>query len=493
MPASGGEHVTHAVIDIGSNSVRLVVYRGPERLPWPVLNEKVPAALGRTLAEDGLIPPKAMDMAIAGLARFARLVELLGVPSVRVVATAAARDAKNGAEFLARTRALGLEPELLTGEQEAAGSAMGIASAFPHADGIVGDLGGGSLELVELADAVPGRGESFQVGTLRLPRLRAGGPERFERAIDAMLDRGEWSGAAAGRTFYCVGGSWRALAHVDMNVLGTPLYDPQAHAITPARLAELARIVAELPAKKLREVPGVSAIRAASLADATALLERVVRRLKPERIVFSSFGLREGLLFQALDPAVRRLDPLTAAARDLAARNDGDPALGDAMAQWIAPLFAADPPEDATIRHAACLLATIGSQTERKYRARRGVEIALDERWAGIDPRGRALLGRALHGATGEKGEVAGLERLAPLTDLARAAAWGLALRFAIRFSGACAAVIERSALRTEGDRLLLEVPADLAALYSEPSEQAHQALAAALSLRPELGRVRNN
>jgi len=200
---AGGDPPPRAVIDIGSNSLRLVVYVGPARLPRVVLNEKVSANLGRSLSIDGQLPTKAMETALRGLSRFARLTGAMGVGSVRTVATAAVREAGNGAAFLERVRALGLDPELLSGEEEASASALGLVSAFPDADGIVGDLGGGSLELVEVSGREAGRGASFPVGTLRLPALRAKGPRAFGRRLSAMLDA-EWKGAASGRTFYLV-------------------------------------------------------------------------------------------------------------------------------------------------------------------------------------------------------------------------------------------------------------------------------------------------
>ena len=139
-----------AVIDIGSNTVRLVIYEGSRRAPETVWNEKVAARLGRDISTTGRIPQEAEDEALAALARYALIIQDLGIDDVQAVATAAARDAKNGQEFLAKVAALGLEPRLLSGEEEACISANGALGAFPGAHGVVADLGGGSLELVSI-------------------------------------------------------------------------------------------------------------------------------------------------------------------------------------------------------------------------------------------------------------------------------------------------------------------------------------------------------
>ena len=122
-----------AIIDIGSNTVRLVIYGGPARAPAVLYNEKVTARLGKGVAEDGKLSEKAMGTVLAALGRFEALLRLRGVKKVQTVATAAARDASNGPAFLARVAALGLNPRLLSGEEEAVTSARGVLAAFPGA------------------------------------------------------------------------------------------------------------------------------------------------------------------------------------------------------------------------------------------------------------------------------------------------------------------------------------------------------------------------
>jgi exopolyphosphatase / guanosine-5'-triphosphate,3'-diphosphate pyrophosphatase len=473
-----------AVVDIGSNSIRLVVFAGPARLPRVLLNEKVAANLGRSLSVDGLLPARAMDVGLRGLARFARLLTLMGIANPRVVATAAVRDAGNGPAFLDRVRALGLHPELLSGAEEAAASASGVLSAFPNAEGIVGDLGGGSLELVEVAGGLHGRGASFPLGTLRLPALRESGARTFARRLRAMLGP-EWAGAAEGRSFFLVGGTWRALTQLAMHEDGYLLADPHGYAMPPEEATRIARLTARASAKRLRAVPDLPGSRIASLPHAAALLEGVVRHLRPARLVTSSFGLREGLLYAALDSRVRAQDPLLVVARDHAARAGCASVDGERLAQWIAPVFAAEPAGDARLRTAACLLAAVARLPERHLRPARAVEIALRERWVAIDGAGRGAVAATLLGYLGERTMPPAVERLAGPDLLARAARWGAAMRLGEKLAGPASAVLADTALASDRGRLVLRLPAAHAALYGEGAEQQHRLLAQALGLEP--------
>src|SRR6185503_8184145 len=207
-----------AIIDIGSNSVRLVVYSGAKRIPSVIFNEKVLAGLGRDVGEIG---EAAQARALGALDRFRLLIRQLGVVRTQVVATAAVREASNGAAFLARVRRLGFDPRILSGEEEGKRAGQGVLSAIPDADGIVGDLGGGSLELVEVTDGRVLRSASLPLGVLRLDALAEKG--NFGKRVAKAVAAAGFEGACAGRPFYMVGGSWRALARLDMALAGHPL------------------------------------------------------------------------------------------------------------------------------------------------------------------------------------------------------------------------------------------------------------------------------
>ncbi len=172
-----------AIVDIGSNTVRLVIYGGARRAPLVLHNEKVAAGLGRDLTETGVMSDDAIETALAGLARYATLLEDLGIEDVQVVATAAPREASNGPEFLVRVRELGLEPRLLSGPEEARIGASGVLGAFPRTRGAVADLGGGSLELTAISPDGPADGVSLPLGALRLAQLRDGSGAAFRANI----------------------------------------------------------------------------------------------------------------------------------------------------------------------------------------------------------------------------------------------------------------------------------------------------------------------
>lgn len=472
-----------AIIDIGSNSIRLVVYDGAARLPAILFNEKVMAGLGRSLAETGSIDAAALTMATTALARFASLAREMDVDSIRTVATAAVREASNGSELIAIARTIGLEVELLSGEAEALGAGYGVLSGIPEADGIVGDLGGGSLELVRVVAGTVTDRVSFPLGVLRLGAIREKGKGTLDRTVADLLKQAGWAGRGSGLPFYLVGGSWRALARLDMHLTGYPLPVIHEYTMPAATVTRLQRTIAQLGKGKIRAVPNLSSGRVGTMEDAAALLGVLIKHLGSSATVASAFGLREGLLFGELSAEQRREDPLIVAARDEAQRSGRFPEHGDLLDTWIAPLFE-DDPDLARLRHAACLLADVGWRANPEFRAERGLEIALHGNWVGIDARGRALLAQALFTSLGGGFESPPpIGQLASLDELEHAKLWGLAMRLGQRLSGGVAGPLRRSALAVAGEELVLRLESDDAALYGEAVEKRHRALAGAVGL----------
>jgi exopolyphosphatase/guanosine-5'-triphosphate,3'-diphosphate pyrophosphatase len=475
------------IIDIGSNSIRLVVYQGPARLPATLFNEKVMAGLGRGLAETGELAPGALALATEALERFAALAREMEVESLRTVATAAVRDAANGQVLLDAAARIGLPVELLSGEQEAIAAGMGVLSAIPDADGIVGDLGGGSLELVRVKKGEIRDRASFPLGVLRVAALRAKGKGAIDRRVTKLIDQAGWSGKGKGLPLYLVGGSWRSLARLDMNLKRYPLPIIQHYTMSPATISRLVRSVSHVGKGVLKDVPGISSQRAPMLNDAAALLAALLRHLKSERTIVSSFGLREGLLYEALDAETRRQDPLIVATREEGRRLGRFAEHGDLLDRWIAPLFQ-DAPGMARLRHAACLLADVGWHANPEFRAERGVEIALHGNWVAVDARGRALIAQALWTSLGGGASTpAPLGQLAPAVDLKRAVQWGLAMRLGQRLSGGVAGPLERSKLGEDGAALTLHLAGPDIALYGEAVQKRHAALAGMCDRTPML------
>jgi exopolyphosphatase/guanosine-5'-triphosphate,3'-diphosphate pyrophosphatase len=284
-----------AVIDIGSNTIRLVVYGGPLRAPHLLYDDKLMAGLGRGVVTSGRLDKDSTTAALAGLGRFAALLRLVQPDELRVVATAAVRDAANGAEFLEAVRALGLPAELLSGEDEARASAWGVIAAHPGALGLVADLGGGSLELARVAEELVHECASFPFGTMRVAAIRAGGRGKLRKALEQALSPHGWLGEARGQTLYLVGGAWRALGKVQAQLSGKG----EAAPFTPAEARRLKTRVRILGPDGLAQFKGVSNARAAQLGDASALLAALVGEVTPGQVVVSATGLREGLLVQS--------------------------------------------------------------------------------------------------------------------------------------------------------------------------------------------------
>jgi len=474
-----------AIIDIGSNSVRLVVYSGAKRIPSVIFNEKVLAGLGREVGEIG---EAAQARALAALDRFRLLVKQLGVVRTRVVATAAVREASNGEAFIARVRRLGFDPRILSGEEEGKRAGQGVLSAIPEADGIVGDLGGGSLELVEVSGGQVGPSASLRLGVLRLDALADKGEASFARKVAKAVAGAGFEDAAAGRPFYMVGGSWRALARLDMAITEHPLPITHQHDMPIGRPAELRSALARIDKSVARDIPSVSLSRFPTLPNANLLLEALVGALDPSRLIVSSFGIREGLLYDELPREVRALDPLIEAAREAGAGLGRFEQHGDMLDAWIAPAFD-DGPRMSRLRLAACLLSDIAWAAHPDFRAERGIDMALHGNWVAIDAPGRVMLAQALFCNFGG-GRTLPYPAIAALCSperLRRAANWGLAMRLGQRLSGGVAECLRKSGLARDGDALRLEIGRRDAALLGETVERRLKVLAAELGLRPEM------
>lgn len=442
-----------AVIDIGSNTVRLVVYGGPLRAPVILLNEKITAKLGKGVAENGRLSEKAMANVLQALARYKALIDLGGIASIDVVATAAARDASNGAQFLEKVRALGFAPRLLSGVEEAETSANGVIGAFPQAHGIVADMGGGSLELVDVADGATSHGVSLPLGSLRLPALRAGSDRTFVRKVSAMLAKADWA-AEPGATLYLVGGPMRAFAHAVMARMDWPLEDTHGFTLDAPKALEMARLLSRR-GQQAKPIAGVSGSRLASIPDTAGLIAILLRQLEAGRIVFSSWGLREGLLFGALPQDVRAQDPLLAGVTDFVAQYAIAQTQCDAVARWMQDVV---PLARTSLGRAAIGLCLAAGRIEPNLRRDVPRAWGLRKRWIGIDTAGRALLSAALQTNVARGGgSMDDLARLAPPDTLRDAQTLGLATRLCRRLTTGCVPLIERTSLELRDGQLVLE------------------------------------
>lgn len=468
-----------AIIDIGSNTVRLVIYGGPPRAPVTLLNEKVSAKLGKGVAENGKLADKPVANVLSALARYKALIDLGGIGRVDVVATAAVRDASNGPAFLDKVRALGLEPRLLSGVEEAETSANGVIGAFPDARGIVGDMGGGSFELVDVADGAMSHGVTLPLGSLRLPALRAGGDRTFARKVGTMLAKADWA-AEPGVALYLVGGSMRAFARAAMVRLGSPLEDTHGFTLDAQGALAVARQLMRR-GQVVRAVDGVSSSRLASIPDTAALVSVLVRHLQPGQLVFSSWGLREGVLFGSLPMDVQTLDPLLEGVGEFVGGLGVSRDQAAATARWMAQ---AVPVGNAALAQASIMLCLAAANVEPNLRRDLARDWGLRKRWIGVSSEGRAMLAAALHANAGKQGMPEGIAGIAPPELLAQARGWGLATRLCRRFGASAQTVLEGSALVADGGTLRLPCQPAIAPLFLDGARRDLAALATHLGLQ---------
>lgn len=479
-----------AVIDIGSNSIRLVVYDGLTRAPQPIFNEKVLCGLGRTVEKTGRLNPDGVELALANLARFARLLEGLPVARLDVLATAAVRDAADGAAFVAAVEhRTGLAVRTISGEEEARLSAMGVLSGTPGADGIMGDLGGGSLEVVGLDRGVIGPQVTLPLGPFRLIEASGGRYAGAQRVVDQNLERLSWLGRHKGCTFYPVGGNWRALAKLHMEHVRHPLHIIHHYKVGAAELREFAGLIARQSRSSLDRVLAGSRRRNETLPLAALVMERLLRLAEPSSVIFSAFGLREGHLFDLLSPEQRRQDPLLSACADLAARV-GRFGAGEIMASWVAGLFAGEDESAVRLRLAASLLSDLGWTDHPDYRAEHTYLRILHLPFAGMDHAARAFLalaGYARYAGRVDDALTAPARGLLSEGQVMKALVLGLALRLAHTLTGGTAALLQRASLRLEEEKLVLALPEDAAVLAGEVVQRRLDALAKAVKRRGQV------
>jgi len=479
-----------AVIDIGSNSIRLVVYDRLSRSPTAVFNEKVLCGLGKTLERTGRLNPEGVRQAYENLTRFKRLVDGMHVGRVDVLATAAVRDAADGETFVAEVKRLtGFDMQVLGGEDEARLAAMGVLSGTPGADGLAGDLGGGSLELVVLDKGVIGRQTTTPLGPLRLMEATDGKPAAAARIIDHHLGNLPWIKEGKGRAFYPVGGSWRALAKIHMESQNHPLHVIHHYAIPGAVAADFAGLIARQSRSSLEKMTGVSRRRLETLPLAAMVMERVIRAVEPAEVVFSAFGLREGHLFELLTPEERRKDPLIEACTEVAERL-GRFGAAETLEQWTSGLFAGEDEKARRLRQAACLLSDLGWSEHPDYRADHAFLRILRMPFAGADHAERAFLAVAAfvrYAGTLDGAILTPAKGLLKDAQLSRAHILGLALRLGQTLTGGAILLLQRTALRLGEEKLVLSLPEDAAMLTGEAVQRRLDALAKALGRKGEI------
>lgn len=477
------------VIDVGSNSVRLVVFGEPLRSPIAMFNEKVLCGLGRGLSETGALDGEGAKNALLAIRRFAVLARRMDVRSLRIVATAAVRDASNGAAFVEQIeRDTGETVSVLTGEQEATYSAYGVLSGIPDACGVMGDLGGGSLELVALDGTKLGDSVTLPLGPLRIANLDS--YPVVKAYIDEKIAGVSWLKKWKGKSLYAVGGSWRAIARVHMAQKHSPLHIIHQYTLGKAEAADFTRLIAKQSKESLARVEGVPRRRQDVLPLAALVMRRLLKFLEPKEVVFSANGLREGLAYALLSEKQRQEDPLLAFCVHMAEREGRFGEHGAELDRFIAPLFERDPAPRQRIRMAAAILSDTAWRVHPDYRGEQSIGQILHAPFGAITQSERALLALTVftrYTGTASDPVAAPAWQLMNTEEIDYALRVGLAFRLAQTLSAGVPGILNDCKLRPNGNGIVLEIPAQHAALAGEAVQRRVEALAKALGRSGEV------
>lgn len=485
-----------AVIDIGSNSVRLVVFEAAKVTPIPLFNEKCLCGLGREIASTGKLCEDAIERALMALRRFRRVVDHIGVRELRVIATAASREASNGPQFIEDAEAIcGQKIEVISGVVEAELAAAGVLAGDHRADGLAGDMGGGSLEMFNIHDQKLLAGDTLPLGGLRLMDVSGGDLKKAKSIADEALDSVPWLSEGAGRAFYLVGGTWRAFVKLHMAAHSYPLRVLHGYEMKPDDVLEFANYLVKLD--DLKDVPGIDSITKARrnvLPFGALVLERIIKKINPSKIITSNYGVREGLLYSLVSPEERAKDPLLSACEDLAFMRSRSPDHAHELCEWTDALYDCDElretEEEKRLRRAACLISDIGWRTHPSFRAERTMASIAYSVYSGIDHSGRAFLALSnyfRHNGPNSNGFDKMFGELLDKNMLLRARIVGGTIRTAHMISAGVTGIIPKTPLFYDDGRLVIELPHPYDALDGERLEKRFKSLGKLLSLETEI------
>ncbi len=472
------------VVDVGSNSVRMVIFDGAARSPAYFYNEKVMCELGAGLSETGRLNPRGRERALAALRRFQHLAMDLDLPGLHVVATAAVREASDGPEFCDQVQAeTGLQVAIIDGDEEARLSAQGVLLGWPGAYGLICDIGGSSMELAEIGGGQVGRRVTSPLGPLKLRDIKGGRRARKAHIKETMEDLRNQMGQQRDRLFL-VGGSWRAFARLDMLRRGYPLNVLHEYRMTTKQVRETIKYIEKHDSEKLRAQAGVSSSRMALIPYAMDVLARLIRTFKPKDIAISSYGIREGLLYEQMPQEVRDRDPLIEASRFSEAKDARLPGFGSNLYDFVIPLFRSAPPSRVRLIKAACLLHDVSWRAHPDYRAEVCFDNVTRANLGGLKHSERVFIGLALQHRYRNKREGNRFSRLYELLDeksQKQAEILGKAMRFGAMLWMHNDANMGQLKFFPKKRELELYLPESAAPLFSEVAEARFSALAAAL------------
>jgi exopolyphosphatase/guanosine-5'-triphosphate,3'-diphosphate pyrophosphatase len=478
-----------AVIDIGSNSVRLVIYDGLKRSPTGLFNEKLLCGLAKDMNKTKVLNADGVIKAHHAIRRCVKLAKVMGCNSINLFATAAVRDAKDGAKFVKSIKdEFDLDVSVFTGDEEAQYAGLGIVSSIAKVNGITGDLGGGSLELIAVQKDKAMSGVSFPIGPLRIPEHKT--REKLIKFIDDHLDKFPLHDLLAGKNFYAVGGAFRSLAKVHMSRKNYPLKVIHNYKVPAEDFLSTIQIVSRMSEASLAKLQGVSSKRAGSLPYAALMLDRIIKKGEPKSIVFAATGVREGYLFSKLCDEKKQEDPLISGCTEMMGRMLRTPHYGYELAEWMAPLFGESGAQQKRLRLASCIMSEISCYENTEYRAEMAYRKILDSSLIGLNHKDRVFIAKALYCRYSDYPDEHILSTMQPLLNdkkIQDAQLIGSAMRLGRNLSCSHSGVLEKAKIRIVKNKLVLKINPEFADLKGEAVTKRLHHLAEIIGLKAEL------
>lgn len=481
-----------AILDIGSNAVRLVIYDGLNRAPFKIHNERRICSLGSDLGTTGRLSPEGVKKAMDAIRRFSGLLEAMKVRRVHALATAALRDASDGKDFIERVKKeFGLTIRVIDGDEEARLSALGVMMNGLGSQGLIGDFGGGSLELIYVDKGVLKNKVSLPLGSHRLQVVK--GREARIKMIDDMLDATGFLAQLKGCDFYALGGAWRSMAKAHMRLVSHPLLVLDHYEVEGKKAHDYADLMSRQSTASLERTVGMSKKRVKDMGAAALVLERIFAKIKPGRLVFSATGLREGALYDLLKPPVRQQDALIASCRKIAGTISRfeDIEAFNILSRWMEPLFAGQSPHFLRLVEASCLLSDASWFEHEDYQAPHAFQRVLVLPFYGIDHPGRVFLalsqfvrykGYLRRNARGSGRDITfAAQKIVAPQDIEAALIVGLAQRLGYLLTGGALTLLRHTELKITPKYLTLKLKGRADTLSADSIDDVLRDLAQAL------------
>ncbi len=452
------------IIDLGSNSIRLVIFEGLSRNPHVIFNEKAIIGLARGLNETGNLNPAASDLAITIISRYNAIASGFNCERLEILATAAVREASDGSNFLARVQSAvpSVTIIVLTGDDEARISANGVLLGNAGANGLIADLGGGSLELAHLSNGEVMESVSLSIGTIRLSDMSNGSLLLAKSIVEEKIKNINWADLVGINNIYLVGGGFRAFAKLHISSTSYPLSMIHNYTIGRNEARNYAQKLIAVKNTSRDKVQIVSTKRLDDLPYVAIIIREVLRAFKPENVIFSANGLREGWYSALLPDVIRQQDPVISAAKELGARLGRNDLFPDALLIWMMDININLRENEQKLLIASVLLCDVGCYDHPDYRAEQSFDRIFLQNGAGLDHVVRAFLAVVIAIRYDAKLTDRFLQGALCLLDERYrdiANQIGLAFRLAFTLSAGIAEILKETKIESRKQGLFLKLP----------------------------------